>query len=32
MMNLLCFYVPNFANHGAKLVCAYVTYAVMGTL
>jgi hypothetical protein len=31
-MNLLCFYVPDFGNHGAKLCCAYVTFAVMGTL
>lgn len=32
LMNLLCFYVPDFSSHGAKLAWGYVTYAVMGLL
>ncbi|MFP5286541.1 MAG: glycoside-pentoside-hexuronide (GPH):cation symporter [Thermoanaerobaculia bacterium] len=30
--NLLAFYVPDFANYGAKLAWGYVTYALTGTL
>ena len=32
LMNLACFYVPDFASHGAKLAYGYVTYALMGLL
>jgi glucuronide carrier protein len=31
-MNLLCFYVPDFASDGAKIAWGYVTYALLGTL
>src|SRR5918998_5248135 len=32
LANVLCFYVPDFAQHGAKLAWGYVTYALLGTL
>ncbi len=32
LMNLLCFYVPDFSSHGMKLAWGYVTYAGMGLL
>jgi glucuronide carrier protein len=32
VMNLLCFYVPDFASYGAKLAWGYATYALLGLL
>lgn len=32
LMNLLCFYVPDFSSYGAKLAWGYVTYALLGLL
>ena len=32
LLNLLCFSVPDFGSHGAKLAWGYVTYALSGSL
>jgi glucuronide carrier protein len=32
LANVLCFAVPDFSSHGAKVAYGYVTYALLGTL
>ena len=32
LMNLLCFYVPDFSSEGAKIAWGYVTYALLGSM
>ena len=32
LTNLLCFAVPDFSSHGAKVAWGYVTYALLGSL